>query len=90
MDFFEIKDYDFNPPRYERASIIILNGRKIYATDYNAEDFIEMRIDGAVLTIKMGDEINGTAMVRSTNWNTIYDLEMNKDDNLYFKDFTRL
>ena len=86
MKFFKIIDYDFEEPQEERATIIVINDRRIYACDYRSDDFEEIRVDGAVLTIRMPN--NG--VVRSTNWTTIYDEEMDKSDIEYYKDFTRL
>lgn len=85
MKFFEITDYDFTPARRERANIIIINDRRIYANDYEVGDFEELRVDGAALTVRF----NGGA-IRSTNWTTIYDLEVDPEDSDYFKDFIRL
>ena len=85
MEFFSIKDYDFTPARTERANIIVINDRRIYANDYEVGDFEEIRVDGAVLTVRF----NGGA-IRSTNWTAIYDLEVDDDDKDYFKDFIRL
>ena len=85
MKFFEITDYDFTPARRERANIIIINDRRIYASDYEIGDFEEIRVDGAVLTVRF----NGGNM-RSTNWTAIYDAEVDPEDADYFKDFIRL
>ena len=86
MEYFEITDYDFKNPQVERANIIVINDRRIYACDYEPEDFIEFRVDGAVLTIRMPND----GVIRSTNWTTIYDIDMTDDDIEYYKDFTRL
>lgn len=86
MDYFEITDYDFTNPQIERANIIVINDRRIYACDYEPEDFLEFRVDGAVLTIRMPNE----GVIRSTNWTTIYDIDMEEEDVEYYKDFTRL
>lgn len=85
MKFFSIIDYDFTPARTERANIIVINDRRIYASDYEIGDFEEIRVDGAALTVRFN---GGT--VRSTNWTMIYDLEVDNEDKEYFKDFTRL
>lgn len=85
MKFFEITDYDFTPARRERANIIIINDRRIYASDYEIGDFEELRVDGAVLTVRFND-----GNMRSTNWTTIYDAEVDPEDADYFKDFIRL
>ena len=86
MDYFEITDYDFANPQVERANIIVINDRRIYACDYEPEDFLEFRVDGAVLTIRMPNE----GVIRSTNWTAIYDIDMEEEDIEYYKDFTRL
>lgn len=86
MEYFEITDHDFAEPQVERANIIVINDRRIYACDYEPDDFLEFRVDGAVLTIRMANE----GVIRSTNWTTIYDLNMTEDDIEYYKDFTRL
>lgn len=86
MDYFEITDYDFVEPQVEKANIIVMNDRRIYACDYSPNDFEEIRVDGAVLTIRMPND----GVVRSTNWTTIYDVQMCRDDIEYYKDFTRL
>lgn len=85
MKYFEITDYDFTPARKERANIIIINDRRIYASDYEIGDFEELRVDGAALTVRFN---GGT--IRSTNWTAIYDLEVDPEDADYFKDFIRL
>ena len=85
MEFFSIKDYDFTPAHTEKANIIVINDRRIYASDYEIGDFEEIRVDGAVLTVRF----NGGNM-RSTNWTTIYDAEVDHEDADYFKDFIRL
>ena len=86
MDYFEITDYDFETPQIERANIIVINDRRIYACDYEPNDFTEFRVDGSVLTIRMPNE----GVIRSTNWTSIYDIEMEEEDIEYYKDFTRL
>lgn len=86
MEHFKIIDYDFTKPQIEKANIIVINDRRIYACDYEPEDFIECRVDGAVLTIRMPNE----GVIRSTNWTAIYDIKMTPDDVEYYKDFTRL
>lgn len=85
MRFFAITDYDFTPARTERANIIVINDRRIYAEDYEPGDFEEIRVDGAALTVRF----NG-GNVRSTNWTAIYDLEVDDEDRDYYKDFLRL
>lgn len=85
MKYFEITDYDFTPARKERANIIIINDRRIYAEDYNVGDFEEIRVDGAALSVRF---TGGT--IRSTNWTAIYDEDVDEDDKSYFKDFIRL
>lgn len=86
MEYFEITDYDFEEPQVEKANIIVMNDRRIYACDYEPDDFEEIRVDGAVLSIRMPNE----GVVRSTNWTTIYDVRMSRNDIEYYKDFTRL
>lgn len=86
MKYFEITDYDFDEPKVERANIIVINDRRIYACDYDPDDFIEFRVNEAVLTIRMPND----GMIKSTNWTAIYDINMTEDDIEYYKDFTRL
>lgn len=86
MKYFEITDYDFDEPKVERANIIVINDRRIYACDYDPDDFLEFRVNGAVLTIRMPND----GMIKSTNWTAIYDINMTEDDIEYYKDFTRL
>lgn len=85
MKYFAITDYDYSPPRTERANIIIINDRRIYASDYETTDFDEIRIDGAAITFRFDG-----GCIRSTNWTTIYDLDVENEDLEYYKDFIRL
>lgn len=85
MRYFEITDYDFTPARKERANIIIINDRRIYANDYEPTDFEELRVDGAALTARFPG-----GCIRSTNWTTIYDADVETEDSEYYKDFIRL
>ena len=88
MDYFTIKDYssesDLNVDEF-KATILVINDRRIYADDFDDDENIEIRIDRGVLTIYFNE-----GMIRSTNWTIIDDYDMSEDDKMYYKDFTRL
>jgi hypothetical protein len=89
MDYFTIKDHSYESPHSIdtfRATMIVINNRRIYADDYDDEEDIDIRIDKGVMTV----EIPGGGMVRSTHWTFMYDFEMTEDDKMNYKDFTRL
>lgn len=86
MDYFTITDYDFEVPREFKADTIVLSDRHIYASDYESQDNIEMRIDGAVLSIIIDNEYN----VRSSNWTCSYFCGMDEETKDDLKDFTKL
>ena len=88
MNYFTIEDHSFASPHKVdtfRATVIIINNRRIFADDFDDEENIEIRIDRGVMTIRFAGGI-----VRSTQWTFIYDYEMSEDDKMYYKDFTRL
>jgi hypothetical protein len=88
MDYFTITDYSYESSKAVdtfKATMIVINNRRIYADDFDDDEEIEIRIDRGVLTIRFA---KGT--VRSTNWTFTYDFEMSEEDKLYYKDFTRL
>lgn len=84
MKYFTITDYDFNPPRVFQADTLIINDRRIYAEDYDEDEEMEMRVDGAVLMVKIGNKFG----IRSTNWTTLKFADM--EDTSDYKDFARL
>lgn len=88
MDYFIIKDYSFenelNVNEF-KATILVINDRRIYADDFDDDENVEIRIDRGVLTIYFNE-----GMIRSTNWTIIDDYDMSEDDKMYYKDFTRL
>lgn len=88
MEYFTIRDYSYESPHNVddfKATVIIINNRRIYAEDYEDDEDIDVRIDRGVLTIYFA---NGN--IRSTNWTIINDFDMSEDDKMYYKDFTRL
>ena len=88
MEYFTITDYSYESSKTVdifKATVIIINNRRIYADDFDDDEDITIRIDRGVMTIKFP---KGT--IRSTQWTFIYDLEMSEDDKMYYKDFTRL
>lgn len=88
MDYFTIKDYSFESDLKVdefKATILVINDRRIYADDFDDDENIEIRIDRGVLTIYFNE-----GMIRSTNWTIIDDYDMSEDDKMYYKDFTRL
>lgn len=88
MDYFTITDYSYESSKAVdtfKATMIVINNRRIYADDYDDEEDIEIRIDRGVMTIRFA---NG--LVRSTHWTFMDDWEMSEDDKMYYKDFTRL
>lgn len=86
MKYFTITDYDFEQPRDFKADTIILSDRHIYASDYETQNDIEMRIDGAVLSVIIDGEFN----VRSSNWTCSYFCGMDEAEREDLKDFTKL
>lgn len=88
MDYFTITDHSYESP-YKvdtfKATILVINDRRIYADDFDDEENISIRIDRGVLTVEFAEGI-----IRSTNWTFIDDSEMSEDDKMYYKDFTRL
>lgn len=88
MVYFKITDYSYEstePVDEFKATIMVINDRRIYAEDFEDEENIICRIDKGVLTVKFAD-----GMMRSTNWTIIDDSKMSEDDKMYYKDFTRL
>ena len=88
MDYFTITDYSYEsskPVDTFKATMIVINNRRIYADDFDDDEHIDIRIDRGVMTVYFA---NG--MVRSTHWTFMYDFEMSEDDKMYYKDFTRL
>jgi hypothetical protein len=88
MDYFTIIDYSYEsskPVDEFKASVMVINDRRIYAEDFADEENINVRIDRGVLTVKFAK-----GMIRSTNWTIIDDINMTEDDKMYYKDFTRL
>ena len=88
MDYFTITDYSYEsskPVDIFKATVIIINNRRIYADDFDDDEHVDIRIDRGVMTIRFAK-----GMIRSTQWTFIYDLEMSEDDKMYYKDFTRL
>jgi hypothetical protein len=88
MVHFKITDYSYEsskPVDEFKATIMVINDRRIYAEDFEDEENITCRIDRGVLTVKFAD-----GMIRSTNWTIIDDSKMSEDDKMYYKDFTRL
>lgn len=88
MDYFTITDYSYESTKKTdtfKATVLVINDRRIYADDFDDDENIDIRIDRGVLTIFFE---KGT--IRSTNWTFIDDSEMSEDDKMYYKDFTRL
>lgn len=88
MNYFTIKDHSYESSHdidTFRATMIVINSRRIYADDYDDDEDIDIRIDRGVMTIKFAG-----GLVRSTHWTFMDDYEMTEDDKLYYKDFTRL
>lgn len=88
MNYFTIQDHSYESPQpidTFKATMIVINNRRIYADDFDDDEDIDIRIDRGTMTIKFP---NGT--VRTTQWTFIYDFEMSEDDKMYYKDFTRL
>mgnify|MGYP003509825755 CR=1 FL=1 len=88
MDYFTIKDHSYESPKPVdtfRATMIVINNRRIYADDYDDEEDIDIRIDKGVMTVEFAG-----GMVRSTHWTFMDDFDMSEDDKMYYKDFTRL
>ena len=88
MNYFTITDYSYEsskPVDTFKATMIVINNRRIYADDFDDDEHIDIRIDRGVMTVHFA---NG--MVRSTHWTFMYDFEMSEDDKMYYKDFTRL
>lgn len=90
MDYFTITDHSFESPEKVdtfKATIIVINDRRIFADDFDDDEEIEIRIDRGVMTVEFA---NGTGMIRSTNWTFIDDWDLTEEDDMYYKDFTRL
>lgn len=88
MNYFIIQDYSYEsskPVDTFKATMIVINNRRIYADDFDDDENIDIRIDRGVMTIHFDK-----GMVRSTHWTFMYDYEMSEDDKMYYKDFTRL
>ncbi len=88
MDYFTITDYSYESSKAVdtfKATMLVINNRRIYADDYEDDEQIDIRIDRGVMTIRFA---NG--LVRSTHWTFMDDWDMTEDDRLYYKDFTRL
>ena len=88
MNYFTITDHSYESPHKIdtfKATMIVINNRRIYADDYDDDEQIDIRIDRGVMTIRFA---NG--LVRSTHWTFMDDWDMTEDDRLYYKDFTRL
>ncbi|MBQ2982784.1 MAG: hypothetical protein IJD58_11755 [Lachnospiraceae bacterium] len=88
MEYFKISDYSYESSKAVdefKATIMVINDRRIYAEDFEDEENITCRIDRGVLTVSFAD-----GMMRSTNWTIIDDSKMSEDDKMYYKDFTRL
>ena len=88
MDYFTITDYSYESSKAVdtfKATMIVINNRRIYADDFDDDEHIDIRIDRGVMTIRFA---NG--LVRSTHWTFMDDWDMTEDDKMYYKDFTRL
>lgn len=88
MNYFTITDYSYEsakPVDTFKATMIVINNRRIYADDFDDDEDIDIRIDRGVMTIRFA---NG--LVRSTHWTFMDDWDMVEDDRLNYKDFTRL
>ena len=88
MFSFKIIDYSYGNSKQVdtfKATMIIINNRRIYADDFDDDEDIIIRIDRGIMTVKFPGGI-----IKSTQWTFVCDLEMSEDDKMYYKDFTRL
>ena len=54
MDYFTIYDHSFESPEKVdtfKATILVINDRRIYADDFDDDENIDIRIDRGVLTV---------------------------------------
>lgn len=86
MKYFIITDYDYKPVKEIKADTIILADRKIFASNYDNQDDIEIRIDNGILSVI----IDGEYHIHSCNWTTSYCDSMNSEEKEDLKDFTYL
>ena len=76
MDYFTIYDHSFESPEKVdtfKATILVINDRRIYADDFDDDENIDIRIDRGVLTVEFA---NGNGTIRSTNWTFIDDWDL--------------
>lgn len=86
MEYFTITDYDYKEPKEIKADTLILSDRKIFASNYENQDDIEIRIDNGILSVI----IDGEYHICSCNWTTSYCDLMDKEEKEDLKDFTYL
>lgn len=81
MKYFKIYNYDYLPIKEERANLLVIQRRKIFAEDYEVGE-VDCSINHGILTVKFGKGSISTA-----DWSIIYDIEMEESEKFNFKDF---
>lgn len=85
MRALKIINYNTDPATKMYANGIIIGNRRIYASDYEPDDFLEIRIENSILTAQFSD-----GYISSSNWTLINDANIPPEDKEYFKDFINL